>query len=178
MRFVVIAALAGMMLAPAASAQKLDLKFDALADKASDKAEVDLDGILLKLALQHGLAKQDKDDKSPGGDLLSGVKEIHVRHYEFEKAGVWSDKDLEPLRKQVSEGAGWSRMLNVKEKEESAEVFVLTQGGKVGSCLILAAEAKELNVVYITGTLTLAQMKELVDSKIAYNLTGLADLSK
>ena len=90
------------------------------------------------------------------------------------KPGSYSDKDLEPLRKQVSEASGWSRVLNVKEKNGSAEVFVLSQGGKVGSCLILAAEAKELAVVYIMGTLTLAQMKELVDSNIAYNLAALA----
>jgi hypothetical protein len=74
----------------------------------------------------------------------------------------------------VSEGAGWSRILNVKEKNETTEVFVQSQGGKVSSCLILAAEAKELSVVYLMGTLTVAQMKELVDSNIAYNLAALA----
>jgi Domain of unknown function (DUF4252) len=178
MRFVAIAALAAIMLAPLASAQKLDLKFDALAAKASDKAEVDLDGALLKLAMQHGQEKKDKDSKSPAGDLLSNVQEIHVRNYEFDKAGAYSDKDLEPLRKQVSEASGWSRILNVKEKDESTEVFVLSQGGKVSSCLILSAEAKELTVVYVMGTLTLAQMKELVDSNIAYDLAGLAALAE
>src|ERR1035441_4476635 len=121
MRFVVVAVLAGLTLAPPASAQKLDLKFDALAAKASDKAEVDLDGALLKLALQ-GLSKKDKDAKSPAGDLLSGVQEVHVRHYEFAKPGSYSDKDLEPLRKQVSEGSGWSRVLNVKRRTEERRV--------------------------------------------------------
>jgi hypothetical protein len=174
MRFVVVTVLAGMLLAPLASAQKLELKFDALAAKASDKAEVDLDGALLKLALPQMLGKKEKDGKSPGSDWLSGVQEIHVRHYEFAQAGSYSDKDLEPLRKQVSEGSGWSRVMNVKEKAEGAEVFVLSQGGKVGSCLILATEAKELSVVYLMGTLTLAQMKELVNSNVAYNLAALA----
>ena len=174
MRFVVVTVLAGMMLAPLARGQKLELKFDALAAKASDKAEVDLNGALLKLAFSQALSKKDKDGKSPAGDWLSGVQEIHVRHYEFDKAGSFSDQDLEPLRKQVSEGSGWSRIVNVKDKDESAEVFVQSQGGKVGSCLILATEAKELSVVYLMGTLTLAQMKELVDSNIAYNLAALA----
>src|SRR2546421_302553 len=117
MRLVVTTALAGMMLAAAASAQKLELKFDALAGKASDKAEIDLDGALLRLAAQHG--------RPSGGDFLGDVKEVHVRHYEFDKAGSYSDQDLAPLRKQLSEGAGWSRILNVKEKDESTEIFVL-----------------------------------------------------
>ena len=175
MRFVVVTVLAGIMLAPFASAQKLELKFDAIAAKASDKAEVDLDGAILKLALPQVLSKKDKEGKSPVSDLLSGVQEIHVRHYEFAKAGSFSDQDLEPLRKQVSEGSGWSRIVNVKEKNETTEVFVQSQGGKVSSCLILAAEAKELSVVYLMGTLTVAQMKELVDSNVVYNLAALAE---
>jgi hypothetical protein len=175
MRFVVAAMLAGMTLAPFASAQKLELKFDRLAARASEKAEVDLDGSILKLALPQMLSKKDKDGKSPIADLLNGLQEIHVRNYEFEKAGAYTDKDLEPLRKQVSEGSGWSRIVNVKEKDESAEVFVQSQGGNVSSCLILAAEAKELSVVYLMGTMTLAQMKELVDSNVVYNLAALAD---
>jgi hypothetical protein len=162
MRLVVIAALAGMMWAPMAPAQKLDLKFDGLAAKASDKAEIDLDGALLRFATQHG--------KAAAGDFLSDVKEIHVRHYEFDKAGSYSDQDLAPLRKQVSESAGWSRVLNVKEKDENTEIFVLTQGGKVGSCLILSAEARQLSVVYLMGTLTLAQMKELAGSDTLHDL--------
>ena len=173
MRFVVVAVLAGMMLAPLGSAQKLELKFEAIAAKASDKTEVDLDGSILKLVLPQLLSKKDMEGKAPMADLLSGVQEIHVRAYEFEKAGSYSDKDLEPLRKQVSEGSGWSRIVNVKDKNESAEVFVQSQAGNVTSCLILAAEAKELSVVYIIGTVTLARMQELVDSNVVYNLAGL-----
>jgi hypothetical protein len=175
MRFIVAALLAGMTLAPLASAQKLELNFDALAAKASEKAEVDLDGSILKLALSQVPLKKDKDGKSPVADLLNGLQEIHVRNYEFDKAGAYTDKDLEPLRKQVSEGSGWSRIINAKEKDESTEVFVQSQGGKVTSCLVLAAEAKELSVVQLMGTLTVAQMKELVDSNVVYNLAALMD---
>jgi len=163
MKFVVVAVLAGMTLVPSASAQKLELKFDALAAKASDKAEVDLDGALLKLALQHS-----------GIDLFGGVQAIHVRHYAFDHDGSWSEKDLEPLRKQVSEASGWSRVLTVKEHDENIEVFMLSRGDKVNSCLIVAAEARELSVVYLKGTLTLAQVKHLVDSDSLDSLTDLA----
>jgi len=74
MRTVVVTVLAGMMLAPFASAQKLELKLDAIADKESDKAEVDMDRAILKLALPQALSKKDKDGKSPVSDLLSGVR--------------------------------------------------------------------------------------------------------
>ena len=176
MRFV-ITLLAGLALAPPAGAQKLELKLDAIAAKASDKAEVDLDGAILKLALPQVLSKKDKEGKSPVSDLLSGVREIHVRHYEFAKAGSFSDKDLEPLRKQVSEGGtGWSRIVHVKKDDESTEVFMQSEGGKIGSCLILAAEAKELSVVYLVGTMTVAQMKGLADPGAVDSLAALAQL--
>jgi hypothetical protein len=170
MRLVVIAALAGMMCAPIAPAQKLELKFDALAAKASDKAEVDLDGALLRLATQHA--------KAEAGDFLGDLKELHVRHYQFDKAGSYSDQDLAPLRKQISESAGWSRILNVKEKDESTEVFVLSQAGKIGSCLIVSAEARQLSVVYVMGTLTLAQMRGLADSDTLHDLAMAGALLK
>jgi len=179
MRFVLVAVLAGIALAPLVSGQKLDLKFDGLAAKASQKAEVDLDGSILKLAMPQMLAKKEKekqkDGKSPMADLLNGVQEIHVRHYEFDKEGAYSDTDLESLHNQVSQGPGWSRIVNVKEKGQNVEVFVQTVGDKVTSCLVLAAEAKELNVVYLMGTLTVAQMKELVDSNVADNLASLME---
>jgi hypothetical protein len=174
MRFIVAALLAGMTLAPLASAQKLELNFDALAAKASEKAEVDLDGSILKLALSQVPLKKDKDGKSPVADLLNGLQEIHVRNYEFDKAGAYTDKDLEPLRKQVSEGSGWSRIVHVTEEAESTEVFMQTQGGKIGSCLILAAEARELSVVYLVGTMTVAQMKGLADPSAVDSLAALA----
>ena len=99
MKLVVVAVLAGMTLAPLASAQKLELKFDGLAAKASQKAEVDLDGSILKLALSQVPLKKDKDGKLSINDLLSGVQEVHLRNYEFDKAGAYTDADQEPLRK-------------------------------------------------------------------------------
>ena len=173
MRFAIAAVLAGMTLAPFAGAQKLDLKFEALAARATEKAEVDLDGSILKLAMPQLASKKDKDGKSPMADLLNGVQEIHVRSYQFDKVGAYSDTDLEPLRKQVSESSGWSRIVNVKDKTDTVEVFVQNQGGKVTSCLVLAAEAKELAGIHIMGTMTVAQMKELVDSNVVYNLAAL-----
>ena len=173
MKLVVVAVLAGMTLAPFAGAQKLELKFDALAARASEKAEVDLDGSILKL-LPQLLSKDDRDGKSPVIEVLGGLREIHVRNYEFDKTGAYTDKDLEPLRKQVSEGSGWSRIVHVKEDGESTEVFMQSQGGKIGSCLSLAAEARELSVVYLVGTMTVAQMKGLADPSAVDSLAALA----
>jgi hypothetical protein len=173
MKLAVVTVLAGaMLLSASASAQRLELKFDALAAKASDKAELDLDGGLLKLVMRHGLGN---DAKASVGDWLSGIKAIHIRNYEFDQTGAYSDKDLEPLHKQVSGTSGWSRVVNVKEKDENTEVFVSIQGGNITGCLVVSAEARELTVVHLVGTLTLAQAKELADSDALQGLTGMAE---
>ena len=44
MKALLALAFAGFLLAPFAAGQKLDLKLDSLASKATDKSEVDLDG--------------------------------------------------------------------------------------------------------------------------------------
>jgi hypothetical protein len=173
MKFAVVTLLAGMMLAAPARAQKVVLKFDALAAKASDKAEFDLEGGLLRLLMRHGLGAKENDGKASPGDLLSGLREIHVRNYEFDQAGAYSAQDLEPLRQQLNTSAGWSRVLNVKEDEENTEIFVATRGGNITSCVIVSAAAKELTVVHLAGTLTLAQVKELGESGSLHRLADM-----
>jgi hypothetical protein len=145
----------------AACAQTIDFNLDAVAAKAKDKAEITLEGPLLTQALQ--LAPE----KVKGS--VANVSRVMVRHYEFDQTGLYSDADLEPIRKQVS-GSGWSRVLNTKEEHESVEIYMLTQDGKPGGFLLIAAEPKELTVVHVVGSINLATLQEVVHSTIAYDL--------
>jgi hypothetical protein len=167
---------AGFLAAPYAVGQKLELKLDAIAARASAKNEVDLDGPLLQMALGKAseAAKEGKDGKKPGlPALVAGVKGVYVRNYTFDKPGVYSDTELESLRRQVSGSSGWSRIVNIKEKNESTEIYLLSQGDQVTGCFVLVAEPKELTVVNLVGAMNLAQMKELVNSNIHYDLSAL-----
>jgi len=157
-------AVAVLMSAPFAVAQKLTFSFDSLAAKAKEKAEVDLDGATLGLA-----AKADKKI----GELASGLKELHVRHYEFGQAGAYTAQDLEPLHKQLGPGSGWSHIVNVKEKDEHVEVLAHVADGKPAGFLVIAAEAKELSLIYILGEISLDKLSELVKSDIKYDMKGL-----
>jgi hypothetical protein len=148
-------ALAGLLLSVAAAGQKLELKLDSLAAKAAEKAEADLDGGALSVAQRAGKL---------GHGMPATVTGVYVRNYEFSNPDAYSEKDLEPLRKQVREGSGWTRIIYAKEKHESTEIFVHNQGDQIRGLLILACEARELSVVYITGALTPDNVKELVKS--------------
>lgn len=147
-----------------ADAQTLDINFDALAAKAKDKAEITLEGPLLTQALQMA------PDKVKGA--VANVSRVMDRHYEFQNTGQYSDSDLDAVRKQVSNSAGWSRVLNVKEEHESTEIYMLSQNGKPGGFLLISAEPKELTVVHVVGSIDLASLREVVNSTIHYDLKG------
>jgi hypothetical protein len=105
--------------------------------------------------------------------LLSALTGVYVRNYRFEKAGAYADGDLDGIRKQVGDGSGWMRVVRVKEKSEATEVYLLSHGEEIAGGLILVAGPKELTVVHLTGAATMAQVKELVNSNIKYDLSAL-----
>jgi len=187
MRISLAMLIAALAIAPAAIGQKLELKLDDVAAKASQKNEIDLDGPLLKMAIANlpqlaaKYAKPAKDGKETKEStmavqlpaLLSALTGVYVRNYGFEKPGAYSDVDLDAIRKQVGDGSGWMRIVRVKEKGESTDNYLLSHGEEIAGCLVLAAEPKELTVVHITGAATMAQVKELVNSNIKYDLSAL-----
>jgi len=139
-------------------AQALDLKhLDKLADKATDKVEVTLDGSLLKLAAKF---LSDDPDEVKVKKLVAGLKGIYVRTFEFEKEGEYSAADVTAIRKQLD--SGWSRIVDVVSKKdgENAEVYLKT-GGADGGLAIICAGAKELTIVNIVGRIDLDELSEL-----------------
>lgn len=140
-----IALLAGFACAPA-RAQKLNLNFDAIAQKAAKKTEVQF-------------------DHPP---QFTSVDSVSIHEYEFAKPGEYSDSELDPLRKQANSSAGWSRFFNVKENGEHTEMYLLTQGGKPTGFLLIGVEPTKLSVIHISGSIQLAQLQELVNSTVHF----------
>jgi len=103
-------------------------------------------------------------------DKMGNVSRVMVRHYEFDKPGQYADSDLDSVRKVVSSGPDWARLINIKEEKESVEIYMQSQGGKTTGFLLIAAEQKELTVVHVSGTIDLASLQEVVKSTIAYDL--------
>jgi hypothetical protein len=177
MRHLLTATLTTTMLASVlsmpAAAQKLNLDFSALAAKATEKNEITLDGDTLRTFQQ---AAADKKDQKGGSDaaakLFGELQGVAVRNYKFAATGAYSDRDLEPLHQQVGSASGWTRIVNVKDKDESTEIYVYNQGGKTAGMLVIAAEPKELSVVHISGAVQLAQLQDIVKSTIQYDLSA------
>src|SRR6202451_2393555 len=102
---------------------KLPPNLDRLAAKASEVVDVTLDANLIQLASRF-LSDKDADDAKVK-KLISGLKGIYVRSFEFDKAGVYQDSDVETVRSLLRTPA-WSRIVGVHSQKsgENAEVYV------------------------------------------------------
>jgi hypothetical protein len=161
--FAVVGLLAALVSVPA-RAQTLNLNFDAIAEKAKEITEMKLDGPMLEMLKQATLKGVGKEQQA----LFAAIEEISLQDFEFAKKGDYSDSDLAPLRKQLSATAGWSRVLNAKDKKDDTEIYMLMRGDKPSGFLLIVAEPKELTVIHVAGSIQLAQLHELINSAVYF----------
>jgi hypothetical protein len=142
-----------------APAQPLKLNLDHLASKAKESVDVSLDANMLKLA--GNFLSRHKGHEADAKKLIADLKGVFVRSFTFAKPGEYSDGDVEPVRKQLTAGAGWSRIVNVKEKDGATEVYTKAEGGNIAGLAVIAAEPKELTIVYIDGPIDIGRLADL-----------------
>jgi hypothetical protein len=135
-------------------------RLDALAAKAAETVEVELDEKMLRMAAK--FLKSEEPDEAKVKELLAELKGVYVRVFEFEKPGEYSTKDLDPLRSQL-QGSGWTKIVGVKSKREgeNVDIHIKYQGDTVSGLAILAAEPKELAVINIIGPIDLEKLSSL-----------------
>jgi len=157
MRLLPIALLLALPIA--AQDVKLPASLDRLAAKATEVVDVTLDASMLQLASKF---LSDKGDDAKAKKLVSGLKSIFVKSFEFDKAGEYDAADVESVRSQVR-GPAWTRIVNVqsKKKGENAEIYIRNENGKIAGLTIIAAEPKELTIVNIVGSIDPEQLSDL-----------------
>ena len=148
--------------ATAAKAQGARLQLshlDYLAAKASETVDVNVDERLMQLTAK---VFSDKDsDEAAIKELVKGLKGIYVKSFEFEHEGEYSTADVESIRSQLR-GPGWSRILSVNSKKDGdVEVYLMTNGDRIGGLAVLATDPKELTVVNIIGPIDLDKLSKL-----------------
>lgn len=159
MRFLIVCM--AMVLTPAWSQEiKFPPSFEKLAAKAVENVNVRLDGTMLQAAGQ--FLSSERADEKEAKKLVSGLKGIQVRSFEFAKEGEYSDADVAPVRAQLRH-QGWAQIVSASSKKdrESAEIYVRREGGRVVGITVLAMEPKELTVVHIDGSIDLEGLSKL-----------------
>ena len=132
---------------------------DHLAAKASQTVDVNIDERLMRLAAK---AFSDKDaDEREIKKLITGVKGIYVKSFEFDSDGQFTAADMDAIRVQVR-SPNWTRVVNVTSKKEgNVEVYLLTNGDEIGGLAVLSTEDRELTVVNIVGPVDLEKLAKL-----------------
>jgi hypothetical protein len=134
-------------------------QLDALTAKASETVDVNIDESLMALTTKF-LSSKDEDERKVK-ELVSGLKGIYVKSFEFENEGQYTDADLESIRSQLRNPA-WSRIINARSKKDgSIEVYVMHTGGQISGLAVLATELKEITVINIVGPVDLDKLTRL-----------------
>lgn len=158
-------AVAAMLLTGAASAQLIKIDLDKLAERAKQKIEVDLDSNTLQQF--GGVAKAQMPEQFR--PLLENIRSLSVRVLEFAEDGQYSTSDLDGIRNQVR-GNGWSRLLNIKDGNETVEAHVYRPSGQMEGLVLIVGEAKEVVVVAAEGSIDLNNLQAMVKSTIQYQM--------
>jgi hypothetical protein len=162
LRFALFAVLVTLGAAAIAGAQNPRIQtsqLDALAAKASQTVDVNIDERLMQLTAKF-LSSKD-DDEAKVKELVNGLKGIYVKSFEFENEGQYTEADLEGIRSQLRNSA-WNRIVNVNSKKEgSVEVYLMQTGDQISGLALLATEPKEITVVNIIGPIDLEKLTQL-----------------
>src|SRR3712207_2336041 len=138
-----------LCLAAAAFGQQVDLSvLDKLAARAKSSVNVTLDQDKLKFA--SAFLSNDDSNQAAVKDLVAGLKGINVRVFEFAQPGTYAASDLDAIRSQLR-ATGWSKIVEARDKDDAAEVFLFQQGKDVGGLAVIAAHPRQLAVVNIVG---------------------------
>lgn len=156
--------LIGLLLASAMAASGQEIKslkaLDALESKASERVNVTLDANLLQMAAK--FLSQDEPDEVKVKKMVTKLRGVYVRGFEFDKENAYSQADVEAIRNELKTPA-WSRIVDVFSKKdgETAEVYLHRTSGQVTGLVVLATAPKELTVVNIVGAIDLDDLTDL-----------------
>ena len=150
----------GLVAAASAQDPKIQMShLDQLAAKASETVDVNIDERLVQIAIK--VFDVNDPDEAKVRKLVSGLKGIYVKSFEFESDNMFSAADLDSIRMQLREPA-WSRIAVVKSKRDAnVEVYISMSAGNVNGLVVISSEARELTVVNIVGPVDLDKLADL-----------------
>jgi hypothetical protein len=161
-----IACIAFLALTICASAQDgpceiFNYDLDTLAENAAETVTVTMDARTLQFA--GNFLNKKNPEESQAQKLISNLRGLCVRSYEYEKDGQYEQYPLENMRSNFQYNDDWSHMVAVHSKrdKENVDIFLRMEKGAVAGVVIIASAPKEVTIVHIDGAINLAQLAEL-----------------
>lgn len=140
------------------SAQRINLDFPGLAEKAEEVVDVTLDASMLRLAAKF-LSGHDSEERAVR-EMINGLEGIYVRSYEFAHAGEYDLSLIDKVKSQL--GPTWKPLVTVRSKtKENVNIMADMRGAKVVGLVIIAAEPREFTIVNIAGPIDIERLADL-----------------
>ena len=158
MRKFIISIALTLTVAVPASAQKINLDFPGLADRAEEVVDITVDANMLKLAAK--FFSKNKPDERALRDMISGLEGIYVRSYEFAKDGEYDRALVDRVKSQL--GPNWKPLVTVRsKKKENVNIYAYMVGENVTGLVIIATEPREFTLVNINGPIDIERLSEM-----------------
>ena len=157
MRKLVLTIILTLAVAVPASAQRINLEFPGLAERAEEVIDVTLDATMLRLAAK--FFSGDKEDQEIR-EMISGLQGIYVRSYSFDSEGQYDRALVDRVMSQL--GGTWKPLVTVRSKKrENVNIMADVRGDKINGLVIVAAEPREFTVVNIVGNIDVEKLSRL-----------------
>lgn len=156
----ILIALAALAVPVAGLAASPELKipdFGALHDRAIDSVDITIDGLLLNIAKRFADESDDEELK-----ILSDVKSVRVRNFEFDSDGAYSNADIDAVRRQLS-APGWSALVQAHKREpkEDVDVYICSEDGKILGIAVIASDPRSFTIVNVIGNIDIDKLAKL-----------------
>ena len=154
-----IAAVAAWGFASTCLAASPELKipdFAGLSGKATESVDITVDGFLMAIAKKFARSSGDEELQ-----LLSDIKSVRVRNFEFDSDGAYSVADIDSVRRQLS-APGWSQLVSAhKRDDENVDVYVCVEGEKILGIAVVASEPRSFTIVNVIGNIDIDKLAKL-----------------
>jgi hypothetical protein len=131
--------------------------FSHLRGKAVESVDVTLDGMLLGIAKAVARHSDDEDLR-----ILSDIKSVRVRNFEFDHDDAYSVADIDAVRRQLS-APGWSQLVSAHKRDpkEDVEVYLCAENEKILGIAVVASEARSFTIVNVIGSIDIDKLAKL-----------------
>ena len=139
----------------------LDLpSFSHLQSKATEVVDITLG--TWPLALASKLMDADDAEDTEVKKLLSGIKSIAIRSYEFDSDFAYSKEDVDAVRDQLA-APGWTQLAQVRKRNKAQEVdvYMALNGDHANGFAIIASEPRKFTILNVVGSIDLNQLAKL-----------------
>ena len=131
--------------------------FEGLRGRATDSVDITLDGMLMAIAKR--FAKNSGDEEL---ELLSDIKSVRVRNFEFDSDDAYSRSDIDAVRRQLS-APGWSQLVSAHKRDhrEDVDVYICVENEKILGMAVVASEPRSFTIVNIIGSIDIDKLAKL-----------------